>query len=110
MEPFALIPERARCRPRLDDKIDALLKQLAVLRWIGVIGELLAARTAHPSRHQQPTRDDVHHRHLLAQAERRAVMLIEHYAVEVQKLLVSVNLLVDVLVEDLRTVLGLEEA
>jgi hypothetical protein len=41
---------------------------------------------------------DVHHR---AQAERRAMMLIEHYAVEVQQLLVSVDLLIDVLVEDL---------
>jgi len=38
------------------------------------------------------------------------MMLIEHYAVEVQQLLVCVDLLVDVLVEDLRTVLGLEEA
>ena len=39
---------------------------------------------------------DIHHR---AEAERRAVMLIQHHAVEVHQLSIGVNLLVEILIK-----------
>ena len=54
METFTLVTERSGCGPRLDDKLDAFLKQFAIVRRIGVIGKLLAAGTTHPSRDERP--------------------------------------------------------
>jgi hypothetical protein len=38
------------------------------------------------------------------------VVLVQHHAVEVEELLVGVDLFVEILVQELRAVLGIEEA
>ena len=142
---LALVAERARRGPRLDDELDAFLEQLSVESRVGVVGELLGAGAAHPSGDQASARDEIDHREFFRQAQRigdggdriaeqdhlhplgnlgedgsfdihhgpetkrRAVMLVEHHAIEIHQLGVGVNLLVEILVEQFRPVLALEK-
>ena len=70
VEMFALIPERAGLGPRLDDKVDALFKVLAVKGRVGVIGELFATRAADPAGDQAAIGNQVDHGQLFGQPER----------------------------------------
>ena len=121
-------------------KVVRLLEPLPVVGRRGVVGHALAARAAHPARHQAALRNHVDYRKLLhqpqgvvpdgqnvaeqhylgalghagenarldvhgaAHAERRAVMLVEHQAVEAH--LLGVQPLVDVAVVEVGPNLG----
>ena len=69
---LALVAKRAGRGPRLDDEIDAFLEQFAIERGIGVVGELLGARAAHPSGDQASARDEIDHGEFFRQAQRIA--------------------------------------
>ncbi len=142
VEMFALPSKRTGPRPRRDYQVVRLVEVFAVVRGIGVIGELLAACPAHPSRHQPPAGDHIDHREFFGQAqrirddrrritqqhdlhapgllgedrrldvhhrahtERRPMMFVEHHAVEAK--FVRVKFLVEVLIQELRALGGIE--
>ena len=49
MEMLAFVAERTGARPGFEDQINTLLQHLAVMRRVGIVRELFAARTAHPT-------------------------------------------------------------
>src|SRR5438876_1043121 len=59
MKMFPLVAPRTGSRPGLDDKVVRFVEHLAVVRGIGIIEELLAARSAHPAGDQSAARDQI---------------------------------------------------
>src|SRR5260370_4567308 len=70
MKMLSLVAPWPGPRPCLHDKIVGLLEQLAVVRGIGVVEELLAAGAANPSGDQPPPRDQIDLRELLGHPKR----------------------------------------
>src|SRR5437660_1748990 len=69
VEMLALVTPGSGPGPRLHDKIVRLFEQLAVVRGIGVIEELLTAGAANPSGDQPPARDEIDLRQFLGHAQ-----------------------------------------
>src|SRR5713101_2357328 len=59
MKVLALIPPRPGFGPRLYDEIVRLVEVLTVISRIGVVEELLAARTAYPPGNETPAGDQI---------------------------------------------------
>ena len=70
MKVLALVAEGPGLGPGLDNEVMGLGEKLAVVRGIGIVRELLAARTAYPSRDQPAAGNHVNHGQLLRQPQR----------------------------------------
>src|SRR5712692_826041 len=66
---LALVTPGARRRPGLDDEVMGFVEAFTVVGRVDIVGNLLAARSPHPTRHQAATGDDIDHRELFRQSE-----------------------------------------
>ena len=70
VEVLALVAPRAGLGPGLVDEVVSLVEALTVVGRVDVVGQLLAARTAHPAGHQASARDHVDSGQLFGQPQR----------------------------------------